>query len=80
MKRRMAIVGAIAMTVALAGCGTGGTGVQPSASSAVNTEITDEPVTLKVSYASVQPITPLVEGFTKLHPNVTFEMDRDAVR
>lgn len=74
MKRNVALVGAIAVTVALAGCGTGGTAVQPSASSDVSTEITDEPVTLKVSYASVQPITPLVEGFTKLHPNVTFEL------
>lgn len=75
MKRKLALVGAIAMTIALTGCGTGGTAAQPSSSSAgISTEITDEPVTLKVAYASVQPITPLTEGFTKLHPNVTFEL------
>jgi len=74
MKRKLALVGALALTVTLAGCGTGGTAVQPSASSGVSTELTDEPVTLKVAYASVQPITPLTEGFTKLHPNVTFEL------
>lgn len=74
MKRKLALVGAIAMTVALTGCGTGGTVAQPSSSAEVSTEITDEPVTLKVAYASVQPITPLTEGFTELYPNVTFEL------
>ena len=74
MKRKLALAGAIALTVVLTGCGTGGTGAKPVATADISTEITDEPVTLKLSYASVQPITPLVEGFTKLHPNVTFDL------
>ncbi|MGV8882062.1 MAG: ABC transporter substrate-binding protein [Rhodoglobus sp.] len=74
MKRYFALAGALTMAVVLAGCGTGGTAPLPSSSSGVSTEITDEPVTLKVAYASEQPITPLTEGFTKLHPNVTFEL------
>ena len=75
MKRKIALVGTMALAVALVGCGTGGTGARPPASSSeVSTKITDKPVTLKVAYASVQPITPLTEGFTKLHPNVKFEL------
>ncbi|GAA3510136.1 extracellular solute-binding protein [Streptosporangium album] len=74
MKRNVALVGAIVLTVALAGCGTGGKSGKPSGSSAVSTELTGKPVKLKLSYASVQPITPLAEGFTKLHPNVTFDL------
>lgn len=74
MKRNVALVGAIALTVALAGCGTGGKSTKAAEPSAVSTQLTDKPVKLKVSYASPQPITPLTEGFTKLHPNVTFDL------
>lgn len=69
------ISAAAAALVLLTGCGTGGTAPAPQASSGgISTEMTDEPVTLTVSYASDPPITPLVDGFTELYPNVTVEL------
>jgi ABC-type glycerol-3-phosphate transport system substrate-binding protein len=76
MKRNLALAGVttVALAIALTGCGTGGSASQDSSSSEVSTTFSDDPVTLKVAYASVQPITPLTEGFTAKHPNVTFEL------
>ncbi len=75
MRRSLIVTaGAVASIALLAGCGTGGAAPRPSSSSDISTEITDDPVTLTVSYVSDPPITPLVEGFTELHPNVTIEL------
>lgn len=69
------ISAAAAALVLLTACGTGGTASKPQSSAeGISTEMTDEPVTLTVSYASDPPITPLVEGFTELYPNVTIEL------
>ncbi|WP_308798104.1 ABC transporter substrate-binding protein [Agromyces silvae] len=76
MRRPLIGIGAAAAAlVVLAGCGTGGTGPQSQTTADdISTEMTDEPVTLTISYASDPPITPLVEGFTELYPNVTIEL------
>lgn len=76
MKRPVLALAAVsAVALALTGCGTGGTvNNATSSSDPISTEITDEDVVLTVAFASDPPITPLTEGFTKLHPNVTFEL------
>lgn len=75
MKRPALTLAAVsAAALVLAGCGTGGTVNNTSSSDPISTEITDDEVVLTVAYASDPPITPLTEGFTKLHPNVTFEL------
>lgn len=75
MKRPMVILTSLSVAaIALSGCGTGGTVNNAATGGPVSTELTDEEVVLTVAYASDPPITPLTEGFTKLHPNVTFEL------
>jgi ABC-type glycerol-3-phosphate transport system substrate-binding protein len=75
MKRPVVILASLSVAaIALSGCGTGGTANNASSEDPVSTELTDEEVVLTVAYASDPPITPLTEGFTELHPNVTFEL------
>lgn len=75
MKRKAAVAGAIVLTVALAGCGTGGASPQTSDSTSISTGVPDEPVTLKFSYAGQQPAESLVAGFQELYPNVEFDLE-----
>lgn len=75
MKRPTTLAAVVTAVFLLAACGTGGTArQQPDEQEDVSTEITSDPVTLTVSYASDPPITPLVDGFTQAHPNVTIEL------
>lgn len=71
-------VAAVAMAASgaliLAGCTpAGSSGGGELDSSQVSTKITDEPVTLTLSYINDPPTTALIEGFEKKYPNVTVD-------
>lgn len=75
MRRPLIVAAATISALALlTACGTGGAAPQPTSTGGISTDITDDPVTLTISYVSDPPITPLVDGFTELHPNVTVEL------
>lgn len=74
MKRPITLLAVAAATLLLAGCGTAGVASGSSDTGAISTSVPDAPVTLTISYVSDPPITPLIDGFTKLHPNVTFKL------
>ncbi|MGO1850960.1 MAG: ABC transporter substrate-binding protein [Microbacterium sp.] len=68
-----AAMGAVAAVV-LAGCAVGGAaGNGELDASQVSTTITDEPVTLTISYVNDPPTESLVEAFEEKYPNVTVE-------
>lgn len=74
--KRPFIVGttAVAAIALLAGCGTGGTTASSGETQEISTEITKDPVTITLAYASDPPASALVEGFEEKFPNVTVNM------
>ncbi|AYY12346.1 extracellular solute-binding protein [Actinobacteria bacterium YIM 96077] len=60
--------------LALAACAGGSGGGETNQSdNDVSTTITDEPVTLTLSYTNEPPTEDLIDGFTEHHPNVTID-------
>lgn len=75
MKRPyIAAIAAVATVAMLTGCGTGGSTAKPQESTDVSTEISDDPVTITLAYASDPPASQLVDGFMEEFPQVTVEM------
>lgn len=75
MKRYSIVAVSGLAALALAACGTGGTTAPPEGDVGdISDTVTDEPVTLTVSYVEDPPIGPLVDGFTEMYPNVEVEL------
>ena len=77
-RKSRAVLSATAMTavgvLAFASCAaTGSTGNGEIDASQVSTKITDEEVTLTLSYVNDPPTQALIDGFTALYPNVTID-------
>ncbi|MDR1078879.1 MAG: ABC transporter substrate-binding protein [Propionibacteriaceae bacterium] len=61
----------------LAGCSPSGTSDPTSSPTtppvAVSTTLPTEPVQLVIAYCDAHPVEDLIDGFTALHPNITFD-------
>ncbi|MDR1512571.1 MAG: extracellular solute-binding protein [Propionibacteriaceae bacterium] len=69
---------AVAALLALGACSPSGggestTGPETTPPAAVSTTLTADPVELVIAYCDAHPVEDLIDGFTELHPNVTFD-------
>ncbi|MDR1833519.1 MAG: extracellular solute-binding protein [Propionibacteriaceae bacterium] len=75
MRKLTAITTISIISLALAACSPSGEAgpTQENVPTNVSTELTTEPITLTVAYCDAHPVEDLLDGFTALHANVTFE-------